>query len=196
MVVQPALHDVQHSHCSAGTERGVWWALGGAEGAARGRGGRRSPLRSGTGHRRNRSGSEAVRAGSSGNGRHRRDGMRARLHCARQHSGEMVSRSPRHGHGHGHHGIRRRRVPGWIFERVFHEPVRRRQNHHRSGRRLLRHHDDRRASHPPAAGRLAAGRLGSASEPQQDDHQPPLHAERSAIRRCSSTCCGPFCSST
>ena len=115
--------------------------------------------------------------------RHRRHRSRPRLHLARLHAHQMVSRPPRHGDRHGHHGLRRRRhdrlaaghdpderLQGRrLFARRLTRSVgrlphgdRRRRvgNVRRPRRHLLRVHAGRRLRLPPAAGRMEARRAG------------------------------------
>ena len=160
-VVQPALHHLFDRAGSAGTERRVRRPLGGAPRTARGRDRSRIAVRLRTHHWRDRSGAAPVDPGVPGHGRHRRDGLRARLHRAREHADQMVPRPARHGHRHGHHGIRRRSGAGQSAERPFHEFARRPGRRDDAGRHLLRADDDRRP-HPAAAARgLETRRLES-----------------------------------
>ena len=196
VVVQPALHDVHDGPAAVGSERCVRRSLGRAARPACCCHCRRRAFRNRTCDRRHRPRPETIHPRVSGNGRDWRYRMRARLHLSGEHAGEVVSGSARNGHGHGHHGLRRRRVPRRVLERVLHRQTGRGTNGDRAGHYLSDRDADWRAHLAASAGRLAARRLDRSAQDRQDDHGSQPYAESSAGTGCNSICCGAFCSST
>ena len=138
LVVQPAVYDVHDGAGTARPERGVRRSVGRAAWPARGGHRRRAVFRHWADHRRRRPGAAATGAGVSRHGRDWRHRLRPWLHLAGQHAREVVSRPPRHGDRHGDHGIRRRRVPRRLSQRLFHGSDWRRQHGDRARRDISR----------------------------------------------------------
>ena len=110
VVVEPAVHHLHDRAGIAGLERCHWRTMGGTSRSAGCRPRRRSLRRQRIAAGGRRTGVPATAARVPGHGCYWRHRLRPRVHRPGQHTGTLVSRSPRHGHRYGHHGLWRRRV--------------------------------------------------------------------------------------
>src|SRR6202012_4608180 len=113
-------------------------------------------------------GDKGTAGGVPGNGNRGGNRLRAGVHRAGQHFGEVVPGPARHGHRHGDHGLRRGGGGGQQAGRILRGSIRRREYDVYFWRSVPGGDADRRRHTAPSSGGLETGRLDRAGQGQQD----------------------------